>query len=50
MYAPAFRIDSRFESYFRPTMVTDKRGELHQDIVNSGLLKATAAAAVAQAV
>ena len=39
MYTPAFRIDSRYESYFQPTMVTDNRGELHQDIVNSGLLK-----------
>ncbi len=39
MYTPAFRIDSRFENYFRPTMVTDKHGELHQDILNSGLLK-----------
>lgn len=39
MYTPAFRIDSRFEKYFRPTMVTDEVGELHEDIVNSGLLK-----------
>lgn len=39
MYTPAFHVDSRFESYFRPTMVTDKRGELHQDMLDSGLLK-----------
>lgn len=39
MYTPAFRVDSRFESYFKPTMVTDKQGELHEDIVNSGLLQ-----------
>ncbi len=39
MYTPAFRVDSRFESYFQPTMVTDKHGELHQDILDSGLLK-----------
>jgi len=39
MYTPAFRVDSRFESYFTPTMVTDKRGELHEDILTSGLLK-----------
>ena len=47
MYTPAFRVDSRFESYFRPTMVTDKRGELHQDILGSGLLKEGAAVAKA---
>src|SRR5439155_17803752 len=27
-YTPAFRVDSRFQSYFQPTMVTDKRGNL----------------------
>ncbi|HYU98671.1 MAG TPA: radical SAM protein [Pyrinomonadaceae bacterium] len=52
MYTPAFRVDSRFESYFKPTMITDKQGELHEDILNSGLLRnATApASAVARAV
>jgi hypothetical protein len=51
MYTPAFRVDSRYESYFRPTMVTDEQGELHEDILRSGLLKEpVAAAAVAQAV
>ena len=52
MYTPAFRVDSRFESYFTPTMVTDKQGELHEDILNSGLLKDSTAPelAVAQAV
>ena len=52
MYTPAFRVDSRFESYFKPTMVTDKRGELHEDILTSGLLKNANAQelAVAQAV
>jgi hypothetical protein len=51
MYTPAFRVDSRFEDYFKPTMVTDKRGALHEDILNSGLLKNTVAPefAVAQA-
>jgi len=39
MYTPAFRVDSRFEDYFRPTMVTDAQGELHADILTSGLLK-----------
>lgn len=38
MYTPAFRVDSRFESYFKPTMVTDKSGALHQDLIDSGLL------------
>ena len=47
MYSPAFRVDARFESYFNPTMVTDKRGELHQDILDSGLLKEGAAVAKA---
>jgi hopanoid C-2 methylase len=41
MYSPAFRVESRFESYFRPTMVTDKQGQLHADIIGSGLLKTT---------
>lgn len=52
MYTPAFRVDSRFESYFKPTMVTDKQGELHEDILTSGLLKNSTAPdlAVAQAV
>jgi hypothetical protein len=39
MYTPAFRVDSRFENYFKPTMVTDVEGELHEDILTSGLLK-----------
>ena len=38
MYTPAFHVDSRFESYFKPTMVTDKSGALHQDLIDSGLL------------
>jgi hypothetical protein len=52
MYTPAFRVDSRYESYFQPTMVTDKQGELHEDILNSGLLKTatTPKLAIAQAV
>jgi hypothetical protein len=39
MYTPAFRIDSRYESYFKPTMITDEAGHLHQDVIDSGLLK-----------
>jgi hopanoid C-2 methylase len=52
MYTPAFRVDSRFENYFKPTMVTNKQGELHEDILTSGLLKNSAAPefAVARAV
>jgi hypothetical protein len=38
MYTPAFRVDSRFESYFKPTMVTDQSGALHKDLLDSGLL------------
>ena len=52
MYTPAFRVDSRFESYFKPTMVTDKQGELHEDILKSVLLRKAAApaSAIARAV
>ncbi len=32
VYRPAFRVDSRFESYFRPTMVTDEEGNLSKEI------------------
>lgn len=39
MYTPAFRVDSRFESYFKPTMVTDDIGQLHEHIIQSGLLE-----------
>ena len=49
MYTPAFRVDSRYAMYFEPTMVTDKRGELHEDILESGLLKTKAVARVAAA-
>src|SRR5215469_15926706 len=38
VYKPAFRVDSRFEHYFRPTMVTDSTGGLHQDLIDSGLV------------
>jgi hypothetical protein len=37
VYTPAFRLDSRFEKYFQPVMVTDKSGELSQDLINSGM-------------
>ncbi len=38
-YTPAFPVESRFERYFKPTMVTDARGELHDDLIGSGLLE-----------
>lgn len=46
MYTPAFRVDSRYQKYFEPTMVTNEVGELHQDVLTSGLLKTAARAAV----
>lgn len=49
MYTPAFRVDSRFESYFKPTMVTDKSGALHKDLIDSGLLLSAPRKAVATA-
>jgi len=49
MYTPAFRVDSRFESYFHPTMVTNEKGELHEDMVNSGLLDKSSVAALSTA-
>lgn len=39
MYTPAFRVDARFKKYFKPTMVTDENGQLHNDLLNSGLLE-----------
>lgn len=38
-YTPAFRVDSRYRSYFQPTMVTDKTGHLADELIDSGLLK-----------
>ncbi len=49
MYTPAFRVDSRFESYFKPTMVTDECGELHEDMIRSGVLQLHAAPVAASA-
>ncbi len=42
MYTPAFRVESRYASYFKPTMVTDKNGLLHQDLIESGVLQMNA--------
>jgi len=38
-YTPAFRVDSRYQSHFQPTMVTDKAGDLAHEMIDSGLLK-----------
>ena len=38
VYEPAFRVASRYEHYFHPTMVTDKRGNLTDDLAEAGLL------------
>ncbi len=37
VYTPAFRVASRFEKYFQPVMVTDKSGNLSEDLINSGM-------------
>ena len=39
-YTPAFRVASQFRSYFKPTMVTDETGRLHEDLAESGLIRA----------
>ena len=39
VYRPAFRVDSRYEHYFKPTMVTDGAGKLTKEMIDSGLLK-----------
>ncbi|MDH3638633.1 MAG: cobalamin-dependent protein, partial [Gammaproteobacteria bacterium] len=33
LYRPAFRVDSRYAAYFTPTMVTDRDGCLHADML-----------------
>jgi hypothetical protein len=40
LYRPAFRVESRFEPLFRPTMVTDGTGSLAAELIDSGLIKA----------
>lgn len=39
VYTPSFRVDSRYENYFKPTMVTDGEGKLTKEMIDSGLLK-----------
>ncbi len=41
VYVPAFRVASRYEEYFRPTMVTDDVGDLTETIAESGVLAPT---------
>jgi hypothetical protein len=31
-YKPAFRVDSRYASYFKPSMLTDKDGNLVEEL------------------
>ena len=40
-YKPAFRVDSRYEDYFKPTMVTDKAGLLSEDLAEDILVAQT---------
>ncbi len=42
-YTPAFRVDSRFRNHFQPTMVTDRTGNLAEELIESGLLKSARA-------
>lgn len=37
VYTPAFRVASRYESYFQPTMVTDGHGRLSSELAGAGL-------------
>lgn len=37
-YKPAFRVDSRYEGYFKPTMVTDKDGYLAEELAEDLLV------------
>ena len=32
VYQPAFRVDSRFEKYFRPTLLTDHQGNITEEL------------------
>jgi hypothetical protein len=40
-YYPAFRVDSRYESYFQPTMLTDHTGKLNEDLERDILVNRT---------
>jgi hypothetical protein len=32
VYKPGFHVESRYESYFKPTMITDEQGKLAEDV------------------
>ncbi|HEY0003618.1 MAG TPA: radical SAM protein [Pyrinomonadaceae bacterium] len=38
VYTPAFRVASHYESYFKPTMITDANGNLAEDVMDAGLV------------
>ena len=38
VYTPFFRVASRYESYFQPTMVTDASGQLSEQLSQAGLM------------
>jgi hypothetical protein len=37
VYSPSFRVPSNYESYFKPTMVTDECGHLSKELTYAGL-------------
>lgn len=39
VYQPAFHVEARYESYFKPTMITDKHGKLAEEVAESVLQK-----------
>lgn len=39
VYRPAFRVESRYENHFKPTMITDEHGRLAEDVAESLLQK-----------
>jgi radical SAM superfamily enzyme YgiQ (UPF0313 family) len=47
VYRPAFRVESRYEHYFRPTMLTDSAGRITDELADDLLPKRKAAAASA---
>ena len=44
-YTPAFRVDARYESYFKPTMLTDSKGNLAEELLEDLAEKVPAALA-----
>jgi hypothetical protein len=37
LYTLAFHVSPKYKNYFKPTMVTDRTGNLTEDIASSGL-------------